>query len=105
MLAGTLRNDELLRLPPRELLRRLFREEDIRLHEPEPVAFRCGCSRSRIEETLRAMGRGEVESIVRDTGAVEVDCEFCNAHYRFDAVDVSALFNDRSLEGASGVRH
>jgi len=105
LLAGTLRPDELLRLPPRELLRRLFREEDIRLHEPEPIAFRCGCSRTRIEETLRAIGRGEVESIVRDRGEVEVDCEFCNAHYRFDAVDVSALFTDCPLGGAPASRH
>lgn len=105
LLAATLRSDELLRLPPRELLRRLFREEDVRLFEPEPVAFRCSCSRTRIEETLRALGREEVEAIIRDRGAVEVNCEFCNAHYNFDAVDVRALFTEHLLGVASDARH
>jgi molecular chaperone Hsp33 len=43
-------------------------------------------------EALRGMGREEVQAILREQGALEADCEFCNAHYHFDAVDVEALF-------------
>jgi len=94
MLADTLGQDELLQVSPRDLLHRLFHEEDLRLYEPEPVAFRCNCSRERVASALKGMGRDEVESILKERGSVEADCEFCNAHYRFDAVDAVALFAD-----------
>lgn len=91
-LADTLSREELLELPQREVLRRLFHEEDVRLFEPEPVSFRCSCSRERIETVLRGLGYDEVQSIIAEQGRVSVDCEFCNQNYLFDAVDVEKLF-------------
>jgi len=91
-LADTMNPTELIDLPSETLLHRLFHEENLRLFEPEPVAFRCTCSRRRIEETLRALGEGEVESILADQGAIEVNCEFCNRAYQWDRVDAQALF-------------
>lgn len=105
ILAETLNHRELLRVPSLELLRRLFHEEDLRLFEPEPVAFRCSCSRERIADTLRALGQREVEAIIREEGAVEADCEFCNAHYRFDAVDAAALFADMPAGVMTDLQH
>ena len=105
LLADTLEADELLQLAPREILRRLYHEEDVRLYEPEPVAFRCGCSRERIETALRGMGRREVESIIEERGSVEADCEFCNAHYHFDAVDVAGLFAEGFQATSPGSHH
>lgn len=91
-LADTLRPAELIDLPSETLLHRLFHEENLRLFEPEPVAFRCTCSRGRIEETLRTLGQDEVESILEDQGVIEVNCEFCNRAYQWDRVDARALF-------------
>jgi molecular chaperone Hsp33 len=92
-LAETVSDEELLQLPAEELLHRLFHEEQVRLFEPEPVSYRCGCSRARIEEALRAMGEAEVTELVKSEGEVRADCEFCGKDYRFDAVDVAALFS------------
>lgn len=94
MLAETVTRDELLNLPVQTLLHRLFHEEQVRLFEPEPVAFRCSCSRERIADSLRAMGRVELLSILEEQGAIKVDCDFCNKHYRFDAIDTEQLFID-----------
>lgn len=91
-LADTLSGQELLELPQREVLRRLFHEEDVRLFEPEPVSFRCTCTRERIETVLRSLGYAEVRSIIAEQGRVSVDCEFCNQNYVFDPVDVEKLF-------------
>ncbi|NBC13411.1 MAG: Hsp33 family molecular chaperone HslO [Gammaproteobacteria bacterium] len=105
-LAGTVEARELLTLPVQSLLRRLFHQEDVRLFEPEPVAFRCGCSRGRIEETLRALGRAEVDAIVAEQGDIAVTCEFCNRDYRFDAVDARELFSDSVVPtGVGGSKH
>ncbi len=92
LLADTLTPQELADLPSTELLHRLFNEETLRVFDSEPMAFRCGCSRGRIEDTLRALGEAEVESIVAEQGVVEVTCEFCNRSYRLDAVDAQQLF-------------
>jgi molecular chaperone Hsp33 len=96
MLADTLRDAELLQLGAEDLLRRVFHEETVRLFEPEPVAFRCGCSRERVEGLLRALGRAEVDEALDAQGAIEVTCEFCNRLYRIDAVDAAALWHGQA---------
>ncbi|MFM8331350.1 MAG: Hsp33 family molecular chaperone HslO [Candidatus Methylumidiphilus sp.] len=92
LLADTVTERELLLLPAETLLYRLFNEEDVSVFEPEPVAFRCSCSRERIESVLRSLGRAEAEAGLAENGRLDVGCEFCNRRYGFDAVDVHALF-------------
>ncbi len=93
LLAGTVSMRELLDLPCRELLGRLFPEDDIRLFEGTPVFFQCSCSRERVAGILQALGGEEVQALLRERGDVEVRCEFCNRAWRFDAVDVAGLFS------------
>ena len=92
LVADTVTADELARLEDRELLRRLFAEDDVRMFQSAPVFFRCRCSRERVSAMLRALGRDEVDTVLEEFGQVEVRCEFCSRAYRFDAVDASALF-------------
>jgi len=92
LVAGTVTPDELARLEDRELLRRLFAEDDVRLFQSAPVFFRCRCSRERVANMLRALGREEVDAVLAEFGQVEVRCEFCSRAYRFDVVDATALF-------------
>ena len=91
-LASTLTTDEILNLDVKEVLHRLFHEDDVRIFEPEPVSFRCGCSRERISSMLLSLGHTEAQSILAEQGKIEIDCEFCNAHYIFDSVDIEAIF-------------
>jgi molecular chaperone Hsp33 len=93
LVAGTVKDPELAELSDRDLLRRLFAEDDVRMFEAAPVFFRCRCSRARVEGMLRSLGRDEVESIIAERGAVEVRCEFCSRAYRFDPVDAGAIFS------------
>lgn len=104
-LGATVTADELLNLAPETLLRRLFHEEDLRLFEAHPVSFRCSCSRERVRAMLRMLGYDEVLSILREQGAVDVDCQFCNRHYRFDAVDAEEVFAAGVEAPISSARH
>jgi molecular chaperone Hsp33 len=92
LVADTVTGAELAELDDGKLLRRLFSEDDVRMFESTPVFFRCRCSRERVENMLRALGRAEVDSVVEEFGQVEVRCEFCSRAYRLDAVDCAALF-------------
>lgn len=104
ILAGTLSPGELLGLEPRQILRRLFHEHDLRLFDERGTAFRCSCSRQRVGDMLRMLGRQEVESIIADEGRVSVDCEFCHQVYAFDPIDAAQLFI-AGTGPASSARH
>lgn len=105
LLGGTVTAAELLELSARELLHRLFHEEDLRLFEPEPVSFRCSCSRARIETMLRALGYDEMRAILEEQGDVSVNCEFCSQRYVFDAVDIEQLFAAAAQPEVPQTRH
>jgi len=102
LVAGTVTPDELATLEDRELLRRLFAEDDVRMFQSAPVFFRCRCSRERVGNMLRALGREEVDSVLEEFGQVEVRCEFCSRAYRYDAVDCAVLFARETPSGAGG---
>ncbi len=104
-LSDTLSADEILHLPATEVLHRLFHEEDVRLFDAEPVSFRCNCSRERIDAILLSMGTEESHQILQEQGKISVDCEFCNAHYEYDAVDVDVLFAGNPTPDNPPTRH
>lgn len=94
LLAETLSSDELLKLDARDVLRRLFHEENLRLADQRGVAFHCSCTRQRVESAMRLLGRDELAELLRADGRIEVRCEFCNKAYGLDAVDVEQILAD-----------
>jgi molecular chaperone Hsp33 len=104
-LGATLKREELLRLPARKIIHRLYHEEDVRLFEARPVSFRCSCSRDRVTSMLRLLGHEEVRSIIAERNSVEVDCEFCGRHYSFDAVDAEQVFAADVITRPEPTRH
>lgn len=105
LLGDTLKPHEIQTLSDRDILRRLFAEDDVRLFEPAPVFFRCRCSRERVSGMLRALGAEEVRSVLAEQGKVEVRCDFCNRAYVFDSVDVEQLLSSASSMESSETRH
>lgn len=104
-LAGTVKRRELLNLSAGEVIRRLFHEEDIRLFEGAPLHFHCSCSRERVANMMLMLGYDEVRSILDEYGTMDVDCEFCNRHYTFDAVDAEQVFAAEAVVPPGGTRH
>ena len=104
-LGETVTDRELLTLPARQIIRRLFHEEDVRVFDARIVSFRCSCSRERVVNMLRLLGRAEVRSIVAERGEVDVNCEFCNKHYALDAVDAEQIFAAEVVTPAASTRH
>ncbi|MCD6664479.1 MAG: Hsp33 family molecular chaperone HslO [Hydrogenophaga sp.] len=110
MLAASLKREELLELDAETILRRLFWEEDVRRFDPltgvDGPRFACTCSRERVAGMLRSLGQDEVASILAEQGQVEVGCDFCGAHYRFDPVDAAQVFLQPASQppGSSGVQ-
>ena len=92
ILAASLKREELLELDVDTILTRLFWEEKVLRFEPQVPRFACTCSRERVANMIRSLGRDEAEDIVAERGEIEVGCDFCGKQYRFDAVDSARLF-------------
>ena len=92
MLTATLTREELLTLPTQDILHRLYWQEPLRVFEPLQPRFACRCSHERVRGMLTTLGREESDSLIEERGLVEVGCDFCGLHYRFDAVDVGEMF-------------
>lgn len=105
LLAETLSNDELHQLSIDDLLHRLFHQETVRLFEPNTLEFECSCSMERTSGMLLTLGKAEVIEILEAEKEISVTCEFCNAKYRFDSIDVEQLFLQGESAAPSSTAH
>ena len=98
MLASSLQKQELLTLDVDTILRRLFWQEPLQRFEPkvglEGPRFACRCSRERVGNMIRGLGRDEAERILAEREHIEVGCDFCGQQYRFDPIDAAGIFTD-----------
>ena len=105
ILADTVTNDELQNLAPETLLTRLFAEEDVRLFEAKPTQFSCSCSKIKVGNMLRLLGAAEVENMLAELGKIEVNCDFCNKQYVFDAIDSAQILSSEVAVSPSTAKH
>jgi molecular chaperone Hsp33 len=91
-LAASLTAEELLQLDVETILRRLFWEEKLLRFDAQVPRFACTCSRERVAGMIRGLGAEEADSILAERGEIDVSCDFCGQHYRFDAVDTAQIF-------------
>ncbi|MFQ5936694.1 MAG: Hsp33 family molecular chaperone HslO [Acidiferrobacterales bacterium] len=104
-LGSTITRKELLALPAREIIYRLYHEEDIRVFDSIPFGFRCSCSRGRVSNVLRLLGPDEVGSILEEQGLIRTNCEFCLQQYNFDRVDAKQIFVANVIPSVSAKIH
>ena len=94
MLTETLKADELTDLEAKEILYRLYNEEEVRLPEVEALKFGCTCSKQRCEIALQEIGITAVRETLEHQNPIEMDCQFCNSKYSFSAQEALALFGE-----------
>lgn len=105
ILADTVRDQELQTESAERILTTLFYEEDVRLFEANSVRFYCQCTRENVGKMLQMLGQEEVESILSEQEKIEINCDFCNKQYLFDAVDAATLFTDNPVVKNSKAIH
>ncbi|KTB70986.1 molecular chaperone Hsp33 [Pseudomonas viridiflava ICMP 13104] len=105
-LANTLTAEEMLSLDNQTILHRLYHEDPVRLFDIQPICFRCSCSRERSANALVSLGLEDAQQLVIEhNGSIEIDCQFCNERYLFDATDVAQLFAGGGVDSPSDTRH
>lgn len=91
-LAATVKAQEMLSLMAEDLLIRLFHEESVRLFDAREVTHDYPPDWEKISNMLRALGRDEVYSALKDHGAIIIRDDLSNHEYRFDKAAIDALF-------------
>jgi molecular chaperone Hsp33 len=92
-LADTVGPDELLVTDSEQLMHRLFWQEPMRSLDQRICYFGCSCTREKVSNMLQTLGLPEVEGILSEREKVQVNCDYCNTAYEFDAIDCAALFS------------
>lgn len=106
MLGDTLKTEELLALDNETILTRLFHEDEVRVFTDEIIEFKCSCSRERSGNALTSLGHEDALNLVSEHGGhIEIDCQFCNERYLFDAADVDQLFAGAGVQSPSDTHH
>jgi len=59
--------------------------------EPE---YKCRCSKERMENALRSIGKEELSEIINDTGFAELTCQFCDNKFKFERNDLEKLLKE-----------
>lgn len=70
-----------------------FEWEVLDTYEP---AYRCDCSRERVERAFSTMTPEELRTLPDEQGIVEATCSFCDAVYRFTEQDLAEIARQQS---------
>ena len=78
----------------RDIVLFLFPEGDVSFTEELHPAYRCDCSRERMERALMSLGRDELKEIIEEDGQAELACHFCNSKYTFSKAELEAILRE-----------
>ena len=76
---------------PEALLRAALPGLALEVLEKRPIAYRCDCSRERMERALVSLGREELRAMIDEQGSAELTCRFCDNVQRFSREELEAL--------------
>ena len=93
-LADALKAEELTSLSATDVLWRLYHQEEVTVFDPVTVEFKCTCSRERCGDVLKTVAADEIDEILAEDGKIDMHCDYCGAHYIYDAVDVENIRNN-----------
>ncbi|ELA08078.1 Hsp33 protein [Moraxella macacae 0408225] len=93
VLTKTLKATELTKLPPNEILYRLYHEEEVITADPVNLSFGCTCSIQKSASAIFQLGKTQALNLVAEQGGeIGLDCGFCGQIYRFDTQAINEIF-------------
>ena len=78
-------------MTPEDILGQVCGEIGVVFMETTEVAYKCYCSRERVEAALISLGKKELAEIARDGKEFPVECQFCDTVYKFTPEDILKL--------------
>lgn len=76
---------------PEAMLRTVLSEFELEVLETAHVAYRCTCSRDRVERALLSLGADELRQMLDEQGHAELTCQFCDQVHQFSGEDLRRI--------------
>lgn len=73
------------------VLQDIFGDIGLEITQRMEPAFRCDCSKERLERVLISLGLEEIDDMIEKEHGTEITCRFCNTQYRFSEADLIRL--------------
>lgn len=67
--------------------------EDLQIMEKIPTKFYCNCSKERVTKAIISIGKKDIKEMIEDGEEIEVNCHFCNTHYKFSVEELKEIYN------------
>ena len=74
-----------------KLIEILMKDIDFKILEKRDIAYKCNCSREKVEDAIVSVGPKEIEEILREEKKAEVSCYFCDKVYNFEEEDLERM--------------
>ena len=71
-------------MTPEDILNYVLEGMDVEILETVPTQYKCDCSFERVSKAIASLGKKELQEMIDDGKPVEVNCQFCGSHYKFD---------------------
>ena len=83
---------------PEEILTDILGEFGLEILKKMPVQFHCDCERSRAEKAIISIGKKEIQDMIDEGKEIEVNCQFCNKHYKFSVDELGDMLKKATRE-------
>lgn len=74
-----------------DIVRDVLKGFDVEVIYTEEVAYKCKCSKEKVEATLKGLGEKELYEILEAQPQIDVCCNFCNTTYSYTKNDVEKI--------------
>lgn len=78
---------------PEQMLEILLEGLEPEINDRMSVHYACNCSRQKIEKVLVSLGRKEIQDMIEEGQETEVNCHFCNTHYKFSVEELKTILH------------
>ncbi|MBQ6381906.1 MAG: Hsp33 family molecular chaperone HslO [Clostridia bacterium] len=78
-------------MSPEEICRFVLKGREVDVLDESDCAYRCNCSRERIERALISTGKKTLEELAREGKTEEINCQYCDKKYYFEKADFERL--------------
>lgn len=76
---------------PEMILETILGEFGFEVSEKIPTQFDCNCTKDRVEKAIISIGKKDIQEMINDGEDIEVNCHFCNTHYKFNVEELKDL--------------
>lgn len=78
-------------MTPEDILEEILGGLGPDINERIPAAFRCSCSKNRVEKALISIGKKELKEMIDEGNPIELKCHFCNTGYDFTVDELKKI--------------